>query len=482
MNKTFIMLSGLPRSGSTVLSSMLNQHPKFHATATSPVADLLTNIDESWTLLHQSLVNPDPRQYANMINGLIDGVYKHINKPVIIDKNRLWPKYGKFMSYVLGSRPKVICTVRNIPDILASYILLLSKNPNHGFVDDDLIAANLPLTLKNRCKILWEKYTFHPYTSFRIGYQASDIDICLVEYDDIINNPQAVMDKVCEFIGVDSIILDTNNLQKIEENDNYHGGLTGLHDIRPVLKKTSPESNKVIGQELVRQYTNMKLDFWHKPRPVINEQVISQLHEALPGDSYDYEVLYNAVKSIKNVPGLICEIGVRRGGSLRYIFDAITTFDEIKTVVAIDPYGNLEYRTSDTETYIMDYTNDMKNESWTNIYDYVRNKNINLIFFNLEDTEFFEKYNDGVPVYINNKEIINDYSLVFFDGPHDVQSIMDEVNFFIPRINSNGIFVFDDLQYYDHDTIHEYLLNNNFELIEIGPLKRKASYRRKELL
>jgi len=37
-SKTFHFISGLPRSGSTLLSAILRQNPRFYAGMTSPVA------------------------------------------------------------------------------------------------------------------------------------------------------------------------------------------------------------------------------------------------------------------------------------------------------------------------------------------------------------------------------------------------------------------------------------------------------------
>ncbi|MGA1048839.1 MAG: hypothetical protein ACO3UU_12595, partial [Minisyncoccia bacterium] len=62
----------------------------------------------------------------------------------------------------------------------------------------------------------------------------------------------------------------------------------------------------------------------------------------LETDSFDYDVLYNAAKSVVNVDGLLCEIGIRRGGSLKYIIDGVSS-NKHKTIIAIDPYGNIDY-------------------------------------------------------------------------------------------------------------------------------------------
>ena len=265
MNKNFIMLSGIPRSGSQVLSSMLNQHPEIYASTTSPVADLVGIIGDQWPTISQALVDPHPKQYSNIMLGAIDGAYKHIDKQTIVDKNRLWPRYGAITRQVFGFKPLIICTVRSIPDILASYCLLIERNNDRvTFVDQDLIDSGLPVNTKNRCKILWEKYISHPYTSLRIGANSGDVEMLFLEYKDIVGNGQDTIDKICKFINIDTFKLDTNNLQPMDENDGFHGGLVGLHDVRPTLKKASPPPEEVIGRELTNLYRNMHLEFWRK--------------------------------------------------------------------------------------------------------------------------------------------------------------------------------------------------------------------------
>ena len=103
-----------------------------------------------------------------------------------------------------------------------------------------------------------------PYISVRAGFNSSDIDLLVVDYDEIVNNSQQTMNNICDFIGIDNISIDLNNLQQMDENDKFHGGINGLHDVRPIMKRTSPPPEQVIGAELVNQYNKMKLDFWNK--------------------------------------------------------------------------------------------------------------------------------------------------------------------------------------------------------------------------
>ena len=47
MNKQYHFITGLPRSGSTLLVSILKQNPKFHASITDPLANLVKGVIEA---------------------------------------------------------------------------------------------------------------------------------------------------------------------------------------------------------------------------------------------------------------------------------------------------------------------------------------------------------------------------------------------------------------------------------------------------
>lgn len=199
------------------------------------------------------------------------------------------------------------------------------------------------------------------------------------------------------------------------------------------------------------------------------------MSKVLLTDSFNYEVLFEAAASIKDIPGTICEIGTRQGGSLQYIVEGLLAANDLnRNVVCLDPYGDIEYRGGDDHFSKIDYTNDMRNEAWANIYAYVNKKPVNVVFLCLEDTEFFNRFSDGFPFYQNSKTISNQYALVFFDGPHDTISIIKEVEFFLPRSVVGSQFVFDDVAEYNHQAIDDILLQNNFK--EVKRSQRKISY------
>jgi len=197
--------------------------------------------------------------------------------------------------------------------------------------------------------------------------------------------------------------------------------------------------------------------------------------ESLPGDSEDYRLLHEGVRLSANVDGFTCELGVRRGGGSGVIMRAIKQFCPNKIHIAVDPYGNIEYEHKEGDIIRLDYTNKMKTECLKNLYAYSDSIDVPVLFFNMEDTEFFKRYTDGVPVYDTVKRNVNKYSFVHFDAAHAIMPLIDEMKFFGGRTDKGACWVFDDVTgYYDHDKIEASLFELGFDLIE--KTKRKALY------
>jgi cephalosporin hydroxylase len=216
-------------------------------------------------------------------------------------------------------------------------------------------------------------------------------------------------------------------------------------------------------------------------------------------DSQEYEVLTNAALKIRGVPGAVVEIGTRRGGSAKMIMDALVqNGDNNRSFFCIDPYGNIDYVQTNlslsvhnpevekegdpqskelTKAIKLDYDNSMRNRIIPSLYYYGYQNGFNFTFFCLEDTEFFARYADGVPVYDEVKKIEDKYAFVFFDGPHNSEAMVAETNFFLTRSNIGTVFVFDDIWMYDHDAIETILFADGFEVLEKKNVK--ASYIKK---
>lgn len=196
----------------------------------------------------------------------------------------------------------------------------------------------------------------------------------------------------------------------------------------------------------------------------------------LTGDSGDYHLITKGVELSKDAKGMTCEIGLRRGGGTKHIIDALVASGR-KIHIAIDPYGSIAYEHKEGDFVRLDYTNEMRDECLSNLYAYTRQLGVSFLFFNLEDTEFFNRYADGVPVYSESKYLKTQYSFIHFDGPHAVKPLMAEIDFFLPRTPIGACWVFDDvMNYYDHALIEKRLFKLGFKLIEKGYHKALYQY------
>lgn len=262
--KTFFFLSGLPRSGSTVLASILSQNPRIFVTPTSPLLDMLCLTEGNWQKASRT-ADPDPVQIRNISKGLIQSIYAHVDRPIIIDKHRGWPRNIQTIQGILGYPPKILCTVRDVPDVLASYILLCRRQQGAGnFVDQHLLRLGMPLTDEARCELLMREYLSNAVESISIGLRSSPNSLHLIEYEDLMRDPATVLDGIYRFLDILPHTHDFDGIvNPVPEKDEFWG-MPGLHDIRPKLGRSSPPAIGTLGEAIYRKYANRGLEFWRE--------------------------------------------------------------------------------------------------------------------------------------------------------------------------------------------------------------------------
>lgn len=186
----------------------------------------------------------------------------------------------------------------------------------------------------------------------------------------------------------------------------------------------------------------------------------------LETDGIQYDILERAIEAVKDVPGLFLEIGTRRGGSMKIIMDAAAASEQVRTFVSVDPYGNIPYSDKDGNITRYDYTNAMKCQALSALYDYAGRFGFNLITFTLTDEAFFRAFRQGVPVYSETTRITNEYAFAFLDGPHDTDSVKHELAFLADRMHEGAQVVVDNYQFFDLKAVREYAELIGFKFIE----------------
>jgi len=203
----------------------------------------------------------------------------------------------------------------------------------------------------------------------------------------------------------------------------------------------------------------------------------------LQTDSREYEVLYHAAVQSATVPGASVEIGVREGGGSELIMRASHGYNRSRVHVAIDPWGDLPYILSGQDSGYH-YTDEMRHRCMVGLSTIQYKTGVDVLVMPMCDTDFFERYADGVPFYrAGQDESITRYSLVHFDGPHNLDDIRKEVDFFTDRMSCGSWWVFDDVYLYDHAALETDILAAGFVRQDAPyspqrPNPIKASYRK----
>ncbi|MEC7168856.1 MAG: hypothetical protein VXV90_00315 [Pseudomonadota bacterium] len=195
----------------------------------------------------------------------------------------------------------------------------------------------------------------------------------------------------------------------------------------------------------------------------------------IEGDSLEYEIFESSIKRLTDPIGSSFEIGVRRGMGSKKIIDAYRKYHPHLNEhihIGLDPYGELPYNFSEDNKSNTnhDYTNLMKREMIINF----SKKYKEFHFVNLDTTEFFKRFKDGYPIYSKVKKIIEKFEIIHFDGLHDNENINLEIDYFLNHLCNQTIFILDDIDTFDFESIKKKLNKYNFKLLERG--KRKASF------
>jgi len=256
MTQMIRFMSGLPRSGSTVLCSLLNQHPQVHATATSPLLDFLCMSQDNLNRLDLQYTYDRKQIEPNIYRALMDNFYRHVDRPVVIDKHRAWVKNLGMAGSVSGVEPKCLCTVRDVAEVMASYLRLIEKSEGNNFIDQELTRQGLPLTRDGRLKLLWENYVLDGVRSVGVGLFNYRPNILLVDYARLIAESSTVMSEIHEFLGLENHDYDFDRIEDtcVEQKDADGWGLPGLHDIQPELRRYSSSAEDMIGSEAASFY------------------------------------------------------------------------------------------------------------------------------------------------------------------------------------------------------------------------------------
>lgn len=231
MSKSYHFITGLPRSGSTLLGGILLQNPRFHAGMSSPAGGLVNALMRATSEGEFSVTMTEDKT-QRLIRGIFDAYYDDVgDAEIVFDTNRQWsaqlPLVSKF-----APEAKVIACVRNPAWVMDSVEKIVRANPlrKSKLFRNDAERA----TVFTRTDVLTrpDRMIGYAWSALKDAYYSDEAGrLLLVEYDILCQRPEEVMRLIYDFIGEPYYDHDFDNVEYEAETFDTFLNTPGLHTV-----------------------------------------------------------------------------------------------------------------------------------------------------------------------------------------------------------------------------------------------------------
>lgn len=259
----FHFVSGLPRSGSTLLSALLRQNPRFVAGVTSPIAMLCGNLLHSMSGGGEFASFFTDEKRRAIIRGLFDSYYADSpSDRVVFDTNRTWTARLPLL-FELYPDARVICCVREAAWIIDSIERLVRRN---ALQPSKLFNYRGGGSIYSRVEILMDSekgLVGLAWSSLREAWFSEFAKrLIVVNYNSLAGDPRGIMSRLYQALGETPFEHDFNHLRFDEPDYDAELGLPGLHRVRPKVEPASRQS--CLPPDLAAKYA--EVNFWLNPK------------------------------------------------------------------------------------------------------------------------------------------------------------------------------------------------------------------------
>lgn len=222
----FIALSGLPRTGSTLLSAILDQNPEIHAEGNSAVCQLMWDMQVSCETAASEQLTANNRMHTQdvLVSAIPAIYYRDVKATHIVDKCRSWtlPANMNMLKRYVSEDPKVIVLTRPINEIVESFVRLRAANGWQGDLESDLLIPDSEPIMRSFNGVKWAQ-------------ENNNGEFLFIEYGHLVSDTAEVIASIYDFCNIERF---KHNLEYIEnkhpENDLVYG-LIGQHEIRSTI-------------------------------------------------------------------------------------------------------------------------------------------------------------------------------------------------------------------------------------------------------
>jgi sulfotransferase len=215
-------------------------------------------VEASWTVMGVDNIEAK----VGVLKSVLQGYYSHIDKPIIVDKDRGWIPLLPQVEAVLDRKIKVIVCVRNPAEILTSFEKLRKENP--------LFFTKPDITLREGSNIASRAY-FYASPEGPMGLSHRNIKDAItmgyldrflfIDYNRFCNSPKSQTKRIYEFLELPKFEHDFEKIDQTEIYNDLAIGLPNVHKIKPSLDRTTVNCVEYLGLDIYEQY-NREI-FWN---------------------------------------------------------------------------------------------------------------------------------------------------------------------------------------------------------------------------
>jgi len=244
--KDFYFLTSLPRSGNTLLGSIINQSQSIKLTANTLLTDVLYQLLVLKDIeIYKNF--PDEQSLNNIINNVFNNYYKDWNADTIIDRGAWGTPFNLWALKTIIKKPKFIILYRPVLECLASFVKIerpsnLETRCQELMNDEGIIGKNL-WSIKNLIK---EKENH-----------------IIIHHKDFIKDPNKEIKTIFDYLEIPFVDFDLNNLKQFSVNNvNYNDFIykAQLHTTRTdEIKLNKYRIEDYLPNNIIKQYSNLDI-------------------------------------------------------------------------------------------------------------------------------------------------------------------------------------------------------------------------------
>jgi sulfotransferase len=221
MERRIHFISGLPKSGGSLLGELLSQDPDVSVTNNNTAChEALYTVRNNWNSWREHKNDKDLNNEVNLQRVLNNLLYSYCisDNDIHFDKGRSWLSLLEMAEFALGRQAKVIVPVRTIKDIAASYESEYRENAHKLNPDHDYYES---LSVEGRTNHLISKQGLIgcAYTKIQDAIQRGFGNrMFLVDYNDLITSPEKCMGQIWDWLEMDAPKHDFSIINESRSN------------------------------------------------------------------------------------------------------------------------------------------------------------------------------------------------------------------------------------------------------------------------